>query len=50
MQIPGGARGGWLWMKLIPALRANLGVIHSSVDGLIFAFDYVTNRLLSALN
>ena len=20
VQIPGGARGGWLWMKLIPAL------------------------------
>ena len=20
LQIPGGARGGWLWMKLIPAL------------------------------
>ena len=29
VQILEGARGGWLWMKLIPALRVHLGDITS---------------------
>ena len=35
VQILGGARGGWLWMKLIPALQVSFGFVNIEVASMV---------------